>query len=253
MKGLLVCVSAAALALAVGLAAHPAAGGQPDPAEAELVARGRSLYLTGCSTCHGLDARGQVLYGRQVPALVDSGAAAAYYYLNTGRMPLANLDAQVDRKPPAYAPDEIRALVAYVGSLGDGPSVPPVAPESADLAFGGVLYRENCAPCHAAGLVGGALSYGRAAPTLSPSEPRVIASAVRVGPGQMPVFGPDVVGDAELDAIVAYVQFLQDPPARGGLPLGRAGPIPEGFVVWVFGIGAFVLAAVWIARRRSSP
>lgn len=233
-----------------------------------LLEAGRELYLTGCSGCHGGDGAGVrviddgagpggelvvpassdrgVLRG---PSLLDSGGAAAFYYLSTGRMPLANTGDQPRRKAPAYTPAEIDALVAYVASLGDGPGVPAIDITDADLAEGGVIFRGQCQACHSAFGSGGALSYGRAAPALHSVEPTEVGAAVRAGPGQMPVFGPDVISDEELDDLAAYVEFLKDPENYGGVQIGRNGPVPEGFVAWLFGIGGLMLVVVWIGGR----
>ena len=76
-----------------------------------------------------------------------------------------------------------------------------------------------------------------------------MGAAVRAGPGQMPVFGPDAIDPEELDDLAAYVQFLRTPENIGGLQIGRNGPVPEGFVVWLFGIGGLLLVVAWIGRR----
>ncbi|HVE45444.1 MAG TPA: c-type cytochrome [Acidimicrobiales bacterium] len=240
---------AAAAWLASPLPSNQAeASGQAASRQAEDESDGRQLYLTGCSSCHGAEGAGT----QRGPSLKSSGAASAYYYLSTGRMPLADEQAQPRRKEPAYPAAEIDALVEYVASLGDGPPVPHVDPAKGDLAEGGVLYRSDCAPCHTAAGIGGALSYGRAAPSLHSSGPLQTAAAVRVGPGQMPPFGPEELNQEELDSIVRYVQYLRSPPTPGGAALGSAGPIPEGFVAWVFGVGALVLAVLWIGKRQTS-
>jgi ubiquinol-cytochrome c reductase cytochrome c subunit len=189
--------------------------------------------------------------------LESAGEAGAYYQLSTGRMPLADPHEAAVRKRPAYTADEINALVAYVGSLGNGPKVPVIDIEHADVAAGGDLFRANCAPCHSASGAGGALSYGNAAPPLSQAEPLQVGAAVRSGPGQMPVFGPEVFDDEQLSDIAAYVEYLRHPQDPGGVPIGRTGPVPEGFVAWFFGMGAFVALVAWIGtraplRRRSA-
>ncbi len=206
---------------------------------------GRQLFVTGCSSCHGLDGRGT----DRGPTLERSGAAAAYYYLSTGRMPLAD-DSQPTRKEPTYTPEEIELLTEYVASIGEGPPVPEVDPAHGDLAHGGVLYRANCAACHAAAGIGGALSYGGSAPSVHSAEPRQIAAAIRVGPGNMPVYPPEVFDDEEVDSLVRYVRYLRKAPNPGGARLGGAGPIPEGFVGWLFGIGALLAVTVWIGTGR---
>ena len=224
----------------VALAAPATAGGQ------EQAPDGESLYLEGCSSCHG--AEGEGVDGRG-PSLEGAGEAAAYYYLSTGRMPLSNTGEQPRRKEPAYEGEALEALVDHVASLGDGPELPDVEVAGADLAHGGELYRENCQACHSASGAGGALSYGRAAPQLSPATPLQVGAAVRSGPGQMPVFGADALTDDEVDDVAAYVDYLRDPADPGGLAIARTGPIPEGFVAWFVGMAAFVGLVAWIGTR----
>jgi ubiquinol-cytochrome c reductase cytochrome c subunit len=226
--------------------------GEPAPAT-EVVDRGQALFQTGCSSCHGPQGQGVTdIDGRiRGPEIANSGSAAAYYYLTTGRMPLANPRAQPIRKPPAYDDEQITALVAYVDSLGVGPDIPAIdveGIEGEELAQGGSAFRANCAPCHSAAGVGGALSYGRAAPALGEAEPLQVGSAARSGPGQMPVFGAELSPE-DLNRVAAYVEYLRNPEDPGGVPIGRVGPIPEGFVAWVFGIGALLLSVAWIGTR----
>lgn len=256
VQRLLVAGPVVATAVLTPLVLSAPARGQPDD---DLLARGQDLYEEGCASCHGDDGRGiDEGGGVRGPTLERSGEAAAHYYLTTGRMPLGNSDEQPTRKPPAYDDEEIEALVAYVGSLGDGPEIPDVDLAGADLATGGEVFRANCQACHSASGSGGALSYGRAAPRLSEATPTQVAEAVRIGPGQMPAFGPDTLTDEEVDGLVAYVEYLDDPEDPGGLPIGRTGPIPEGFVAWLVGLVALVALVVWIGTRspirsRSHP
>lgn len=219
-----------------------------------LVDRGRQLFLPGCSSCHGLHGEGvrKPDGSARGPSLKNSGEASAYYYLHTGRMPLANSEDAPKRGEPSYNDADMRALVAYVGSLGNGPKVPDVVVGEGDLAAGGQLFRGNCAACHSASGAGGALSYGRAAPSLAKAKPLEIGSAVRTGPGQMPEFGHDVFDRKELDSIARYVEYLRKPKDPGGLALGRIGPIPEGFLIWVFGIGLLLITVNWIGKRNTS-
>ena len=225
------------------------AQGQPDP-----LARGRELYVVGCSSCHGANGDGVTTSDdkHRGPSLHDAGEAAAFYELSTGRMPLSNSGDQPERKRAAYNDEDIAALTAYVGSLGNGPKLPKVDVANADLSAGGELYRANCAPCHSASGSGGALSYGRAAPSLGAATPEEVGAAVRSGPSEMPTFGPDVLTPSEVDNIAAYVQYLRAPQDPGGLPIGRIGPVPEGFVAWFFGAGALVLIVFWIGTRAST-
>jgi ubiquinol-cytochrome c reductase cytochrome c subunit len=247
LSWVLVGLPVVATVVATPLVVDPAAGQDGD----DLQARGRELYETGCESCHGPEGEGVDAPDGSVrgPSLQQSGEAAAYYYLTTGRMPLANSEEQPVRKDPAYDDDEIEALVAFVGSLGEGPEVPDIDVEGADVAAGGEIFRANCQACHSASGSGGALSYGRAAPRLADATPTQVGAAVRVGPGQMPVFGPETISDSGLDDLAAYVDYLRSPEDPGGLPIGRTGPIPEGFVAWLIGIPALLGLVAWIGTR----
>jgi ubiquinol-cytochrome c reductase cytochrome c subunit len=221
------------------------------PSTDDLVAQGKALYDTGCVSCHGPEGNGVTTADGEVrgPSIQSAGEAGVYYQLSTGRMPLADPHEEAVRKRPAYTDEQIKALVAYVSSLGNGPKLPSIDVEHADIAAGGDLFRANCAPCHSASGAGGALSYGNAAPPLSQAEPLQVGAAMRSGPGQMPVFGPEVFTDKQLSDIAAYVQYLRHPQDPGGVPIGRTGPVPEGFVAWFFGMGALVALVAWIGTR----
>lgn len=252
-RATVVLVLAATVGVTVLLLARTPAGAQDD-----LVAEGRALYLVGCVSCHGSDGQGVVAENGDPrgPTLANAGEAGAYYVLSTGRMPLGNPSEQPHRKEPAYDRADQAALVAYVASLGDGPALPAVDLENTDLAAGGLVYRANCQACHSASGGGGALSYGRAAPQLGKAEPSQVAAAVRAGPGQMPVFGEAEITPAQLDDLVAYVEYLKAPEDPGGIPMGRIGPVPEGFVAWFVGVTLLLACVFWIgtrspARRRS--
>jgi ubiquinol-cytochrome c reductase cytochrome c subunit len=235
---------------AAGAGESGGAGGD-DPSsstpEDQLVADGEQLFLTSCVSCHGVGGVGSDL----APALVGVGEAAADFQLRTGRMPAA-IDqdgGQPPTKKAAYDDDEIEALVAYVGSLGEGPPIPDVQPARGDIVEGGDLYRANCAACHNAAGIGGALSSGDYAPSLSSIGATQIGEALRTGPGQMPKFSDDQFSDQQMDSIAAYVLYLQSPDDPGGFSLGGTGPTAEGFVAWVFGIGLAIIAALFVTRE----
>ena len=217
----------------------------PTPPAAEVEA-GRQLYVVACTTCHGPAGEGVAERG---PTLIGVGAASADFYLSTGRMPLDRPRAQAERKRVAYSPAQIRQLVAYVASLGPGPPIPRVDPAAGDLAEGNRLFATNCAPCHSSAGAGGALGHAVYAPPLNRATPLQVAEAVRIGPGAMPVFGPDTLSDDQLQSIVRYVGYLREPEDHGGFGLGHLGPIPEGFVAWIFGLGAMLVAVRWIGTK----
>ena len=209
------------------------------------VEEGRQLFLTGCSSCHGLNAQG----GSQGPSLIGVGSAGVEFQVSSGRMPLARPGVQAVRKPAKYTAEEIDLLAAYVASLAPGPTTPELNLEDADLAMGGELFRLNCAQCHNFVGSGGALSNGKWAPDLSPATSEEIAAAMRTGPENMPVFGPSQLSDEEVNDITAYVQYIEDNRSEGGHDLGAYGPLTEGLAAWVIGIGALVGATIWIGAR----
>lgn len=244
---LVVCAGLASLAvtLASPLQAQPT--GPPPIAPASDVEDGARLYATGCATCHGPRAEGT----RRAPSVRGVGAASVDFWVSTGRMPLRTTGGRAVRKPPAYDQEQVDAIVAYVTSLAPGgPPIPRLSLEEADVVEGGELFRANCAACHGATGIGGALASGRHAPALRPASPRQIAEAVRIGPGAMPSFGPDTFTDEQVADIVKYVELLDHPPDEGGFGLGHAGPIPEGFVGWLAGLGMMLLACWWIGERE---
>ena len=236
--GAVVCLVAALLLGGVSLVWARARARQPDD-----VARGRALFVESCLSCHGPDGEG-TRYG---PPIRDAGAAAADFQLRTGRMPLGDAGLQSVRKPPAFSPQQIDAIVAYVDSLGDGPAIPEVDAGAGDLALGRSLFANNCAPCHGANANGGAVGEDAIAPTLLVSEPLDVAEAVMTGPGQMPEFA---FTSEERNSIVGFVDYLQDEPDPGGADIGGVGPVPEGFVAWTVGGVAILVACVFVGHRR---
>ena len=224
----------------------PQSVAQEEPANQSMqVQEGRDLYLTGCSTCHGLNLEG----GAGGPSLIGSGASAVVFQVESGRMPLQAGVQQAPRKKPKYTIEEIDALAAYVQANGGGPEVPEGDLSDGDLQLGGALFRTNCASCHNFAGSGGALTYGKYAPELRPASERVIYTAMQHGPESMPRYSDAQLTDDEKRAITRYVTFLQDSGDPGGASLGRYGPISEGLVAWVVGITALVGMTLWIGAR----
>lgn len=206
--------------------------------------RGKELFQTGCASCHGLDAQG--IAGR-APGLHDAGAAAADFYLRTGRMPLDSPRSQPERSEPAYPSDQINDLVAYIGSLG-GPPVPALDPAQGSVGDGERLFAANCAQCHQIVGRGGAMP-GASIPTLLHATPTQIAEAVRIGPYVMPRFGPEQISDRDLASIARYVAYAKHPRDEGGWGMFDIGPVPEGMVTWFVGALALVLLIRVLGKR----
>jgi ubiquinol-cytochrome c reductase cytochrome c subunit len=204
---------------------------------------GQELFEASCSTCHGVDGRGTA----NGPSLEGVGEASADFQLRTGRMPLAH-SGQAVRKDPAFSDERIEALVEYVGSFGDGPAIPEVDLADASLVDGQALFIENCAACHGATGAGGAVGNEALAPSLTAASEVEIAEAMITGPGQMPPFD---FADAQVNDVVNFVVYLREEPRPGGADIGGIGPVPEGFVAWLVGLGSLLLISRLIGSKRS--
>jgi ubiquinol-cytochrome c reductase cytochrome c subunit len=118
-----------------------------------------------------------------------------------------------------------------------------------DLQAGGNMFRTNCAACHGAVGAGAALAHGAYAPSLHGATPVQVAEAIRVGPGNMPVFDPTQLSQTQLANVVSYVEYLHHPDDAGGAGLGHTGPIAEGFVGLLVGLLGAVAVATWVGHR----
>jgi ubiquinol-cytochrome c reductase cytochrome c subunit len=232
-------------AFAAGAAFAPAASAQT-PGQTD---RAPQLYLEDCSYCHGAQGEGT----RNGPSLTGVGTASADFMISTGRMPIDGADTYPQRAQSPYTVDEQKLLVSYIAGLGSGPPVPEVDLAAGDLVRGQQLYADNCASCHGTTGIGAALTDTAPAPSLNLATPVQIAEAMRIGGigkgGSMPVFGPDTIDQAQLDDIVRYVVYLQNPTDRGGGGLAHLGPLAEGAMGLLVGLGAALLLARLIGEK----
>jgi ubiquinol-cytochrome c reductase cytochrome c subunit len=213
---------------------------------------GKDLFQANCSSCHGLEAQGT----SQGPSLIGSGAAAVYFQMSTGRMPAKEVGSENDRKPVTFSPQQIEDIAGYVASLGGGPEIPTaeqVSTEGADTALGSQLFSANCAQCHGFAGAGGALTYGKDAPPLTESTPTQIYTAMLTGPEAMPVFSDGALSPQAKRDIIAYITETRVEPNPGGFSLGRIGPVTEGLVIFLGGLGFLVLISMWITAKRRDP
>jgi len=175
------------------------------------------------------------------------------FQMSTGRMPAKDLSAENDRKPTTFTQQQIYDIAAYVASLGGGPAIPSseqVSTAGANTALGEELFSTNCAQCHGFAGAGGALTYGKTAPSLNASTPTQIYEAMLTGPEAMPVFGDGTITPAEKKDIIAYIVDTRSEANPGGFSLGRTGTVTEGLLGWLGGLGFLVLIALWLTAKR---
>jgi ubiquinol-cytochrome c reductase cytochrome c subunit len=223
-----------------------------ETAQSLAIEEGKKLYAVGCASCHGTGGQGT----SDGPSLVGVGAAAVDFQVATGRMPAQQPGAQVPKKKNIYSQAEIDQLAAFIASLGAGPTVPTEAqygPEGADIAKGGELFRTNCAQCHNFTGKGGALTHGKFAPDLEGVDPKHIYEAMETGPQNMPSFPDATLSEQNKKDIIAYLNAVNgdETVSHGGLELGGLGPVSEGLFAWIFGLGALIAVAVWVAARTA--
>jgi len=203
------------------------------------IEEGKQIFLKGCSSCHGLNAEG----GAIAPSLIGTGAASVDFQVGTGRMPMADMSTQAMRKAPVYNEEEVAALAVYVASLAPGPAIPTDAmlnyERDGNSAEGGELFRNNCAMCH----------NFKYAPTLMGVEPKHIYEAMVTGPQSMPVFSDKTITPEEKLSMIKWIKAAEAEPNLGGATMGRIGPVSEGLLVWVLGLGLLIGVAVWLTTR----
>ncbi len=234
----------------------------PAFSENQATSEGETLYMRDCAWCHGERGEGT----ENGPDIITgtNGPAMTHFMLTTGRMPIDFAEERVEREEAVYNDAQIDAIVEYVDTFHPpGPDIPEPDVEEGDMALGAELYQENCAACHSSTGIGSAITTGRAkeesegvterasvvAPSLAESTATEIAEAMLVGPGTMPVFGPETLTREEVDAIVRYALYLKQPDESGGAPLGLIGPFAEGAVGWILGLGAVLVLLRWVGTK----
>ena len=66
----------------------------------------------------------------------------------------------------------------------------------------------------------------------------------------MPRFPVSRLSDAQVDDVIAYVQYAKHADNRGGWSLGDLGPWPEGMVAWLLA-GSVLVALCCVFSRRA--
>jgi ubiquinol-cytochrome c reductase cytochrome c subunit len=192
---------------------------------------------------------------RRRPSLIGAGAAAVDFQMSTGRMPAKEVGAENDRKPVTFSAQQIYEIADYVASLGGGPrSRRPAGVHrgSEHRARGRAVQRQL-----------------RAVPRLRRGGRRADLRQVRAAADRGDP-DADLRGDADRARGDAGVRRRRGQPvgqARhhrlhrghaggaqpGGFSLGRTGPVTEGLVIFLGGMGFLVLIALWITAKRRDP
>jgi len=259
VRWLLGAFAVVSIAIGLNLAFGPSATAQEQGLGAQwaqddaLVERGAQLFGANCALCHGERGRGLVNDGPSSgPSLIGVGAASVDFMLRTGRMPMDNARHRLERSDPHVSDDERRALVAFVESLapGDGPDIPDVDGwEQADLSHGLELFTRNCAACHGPTAQGIAVGQRDVSSTLDVVAPIEIAEAIRSGPGVMPRFLDDTMDEQDLRAVTAWVMDLRDRERPGGWSFGRSGPVAEGAIAIIVGLGLLTIVMYLLGEK----
>jgi ubiquinol-cytochrome c reductase cytochrome c subunit len=262
IAGLLVLVCG--LLLTGGLyAAFAPAQADSNTDQQALIKEGRQLFIVSCAFCHGQNGEGVLTQGgsQYGPALTDVGAAAVDFQVSTGRMPMAQPGVQAPRKESVFTKEETAALAAYVGSLGTGPAIPDKELYSTEgmsqdqidelVVRGGQIFLANCTACHNFEGSGGAMPRGGFAPKIRGVDSKHIYEAMLTGPQSMDTFSDGNIPPEDKKAVIAYLNELNKAPSYSGLTLGSLGPVSEGIIAWIFGLGLLVGFAVWIAAHTT--
>lgn len=213
---------------------------------------GATLFATNCASCHGDNGQGSAY----APSLIGLPNALIHFELDTGRMPAAiPYDNDIHHRPK-FGQQEITALASFIQSFDPHPDTSMPLMKDGDAIRGRKLFAENCAVCHSAGLFGGSVGSDNVAPSLMHASTFVVAEAIRGGPGAMPRFGPDVLSDQNISDIARYVNAMQTQSAgfqkidAGGFTLAYAGPVAEGAIAWLFGLGSLMLFVRFIGTTK---
>jgi mono/diheme cytochrome c family protein/rhodanese-related sulfurtransferase len=188
---------------------------------------GKPLYLALCAPCHGADAKGYA--ADHAPSLVNPTflESASDDFLRrsiTAGRPGTSMAAYGKALGGPLDPPGIERLVAYLRQ--QGPAVKPMfAGTPGSYATGAALYAKYCLTCHGDTKTRGeAVSLANVELQLVASDPFLRHAIASGRPGtKMEAFAA-VLGDAEIDGLVAYIRAF----SNGGAPPIVLMPAPTG-------------------------
>lgn len=216
---------------------------------------GATLYAIHCSACHGTIGQGSNV----APALIGKPAVDVHFMLDTGRMPAAVPNVNEVHREPAFTDSQIDEITSYVLGLSAGfglhpdTRLPMLGP--GNIVHGRELFDDNCSHCHGVVAEGASVGTDNVAPSLMNATVFQVAEAIRAGPGIMPRFDARLLSDQDVNDIARYVNYLQASQGdrmmdAGGISLAHIGPVAEGVIGWIFGIGLLVLFVRLIGTTR---
>ncbi|BBQ03346.1 hypothetical protein BSFA1_84740 (plasmid) [Burkholderia sp. SFA1] len=198
-------LAASALACLIDMTSPPAMAGQTD------VEAGQALYMRkGCYECHGPVGQGSIMSGPALaPAPLPVEAMTAYVRSPKGQMPLYSSKILSDR--------ELIQIHAYLTAIPASPdadrigllgaAVETSSSSKDDSGRGQQVYVARCASCH------GATGGGEVGPSLIGAAERRgvsgVESFVRNPSGAMPKLFPEVLTEADVQAVARYVATLK--------------------------------------------
>jgi mono/diheme cytochrome c family protein len=215
----LLCAACGGAGSSGGALVRAGSGGGEPPFPVRLTprqARGRTVFVDKCASCHGVDGRGDSTATRSVPDL----SAKRYATLSSAHLAARYRAAHAGGLQPAVSGQDAAAALLYLPVL----AYPPDSPGSA--LNGRRLYARYCTSCH--GVRGD--GQGPAATLLDkwPSDFTrdtlvadrdfaALARVIRDGPGHphvssMPAWGT-FFNDKMLQDVAAYLPTFQAAPA----------------------------------------
>ena len=221
---------------------------------------GAGLYAANCSSCHGPHGRGNRSAGptrrrrlaRPRPVAAGVGARGADFYLRTGYMPLASANRAALAKPSALlVPHNSRSSSATWPRSARALEIPRPDPARGSLSAGlAALHRQlrRLPPDRRRGR----LRDRRARPAADPGQrhrDRRSRADRAVRDAELLTDARSRTANSTRSSATSTTRSI--PTTRGGLSLGRLGPIPEGMVTWL--IAASVLVGTCVILSNGVP
>jgi len=80
-------------------------------------------------------------------------------------------------------------------------------------------------------------------------EVKSMYEAMLTGPQSMPVFGDRAISPQQKLSMIKFLKGIEAEKGQGGFSLGKVGPVTEGLVAWVLGLGLLIGVSVWLGAK----